>query len=1111
MTDENKDPIEQKRTLMTRITAALGRVATPAAKLTQWSVAGLTIFELFSLWQGNPAALAGLGPVVGMLFETLKGEVLGGLLGKVADAGEGVTDEQIAEWVAEALQTAGVNDVVQSEAFEGLIGQLEEQATAEHDALAGLIDRLQIVMSGQNVKLERQLKQISKSLDTIRGDNYEIKGDYVGGDKFGGDKLTADHILQDSEFKIGKVGKKAAVAQGPDAKAISGDGVIAEDGAIVVKLENVGDNANIQIVAGKDGWQERDLEDPGDMSAVEKGSLEERYLAYVIQHNRYLRLQGIRSGGRNVHIELDQIYVTLRMQTKQERPAENQRSWLGMEAELGPGVRGRMGRIENLTETATVSVNKALEDHKRLVVLGDPGSGKTTLLRYLTLIYGRDFSSDTGLVQARLGLDERGVLPILIELRDFGKFIKTHHAQDDGTEGYTLLLDLYLSQLKGEGIDLPKSFLEGYLGNGKAIVLLDGLDEVASGPMRQRVSELVESFTLRFTDCRYVLSSRVAGYEGVEVGIDYHTATVRQFTLADVRHFLTEWHRVIVGGQASEGGVADHKAKEQTDKLMGAIEAKAQIQDLAINPLMLTVIALVHKDQVKLPDRRAELYAEAVDVLLGKWDEAKGLPTDDNFGGRQMDTTDKRLMLQTVALHMMESERRDIDKEVLLELLLSEMSDLLGQVDDADQLAERFVGMIEERAGLLIEREKGVFAFSHLTFQEYLAAAAIAAREDYIGYTLKVSGEAWWKETILLEAGFLSLQGRDRANRLIQAISEHEDKHEKFHNLVLAANCLNDVGEGRVSAKIAGVIQRKLRDGVEAPPPWEQRWFRKKEREGDVEGWIKLRAKAMEALAQSGAGYWSGVFGEPEWVMVGGGESQVTVYDDENKYFSEKRKTVVLPDFKISRVPITNAQFELFITDTGYKAPRFWEDDKPLKGKESHPVVGISWFDAVVYCEWLSGKLGKEVRLPTHAEWQKAAGWDEKAQKLREYAWGETFEKTRCNTEELGVQDTTPVGVFPEGASPYGCLDIAGNVWEWLSDEIEDNYPLVNENGQFVDKEGNQVSEQEDWVWEVQSVRVLAGGSWHDNQSSARVSYRYWDLPHLGFNNVGFRVVSPVS
>ncbi|MFN8444387.1 MAG: NACHT domain-containing protein [Caldilineaceae bacterium] len=256
-------------------------------------------------------------------------------------------------------------------------------------------------------------------------------------------------------------------------------------------------------------------------------------------------------------------------------------------------------------------------------MLGDPGSGKTTLLRYLALLYARDLAESSTLVQSKLLSDEPARLPILLPLRQVGTYLQPN--AEVSIEGHAQLLNFLLRSLKEERITLPEDFFDEWLTSGKAVILLDGLDEVADPELRRRVARLVERFTQAYADCRFVVTSRIVGYSGsARLGEEYVTTTVRDFTLADVAQFLGNWHRLVAVGLMGAGPSADAHAAEQTRQLLEAIENNPRIRDLAINPLMLTVIAMVHRDRVKLPDRRAELYAEAVDVLLGKWEEAKG-------------------------------------------------------------------------------------------------------------------------------------------------------------------------------------------------------------------------------------------------------------------------------------------------------------------------------------------------------------------------------------------------------------------------------------------------------------------------------------------------------
>ena len=680
-------------------------------------------------------------------------------------------------------------------------------------------------------------------------------------------------------------------------------------------------------------------------------------------------------------------------------------------------------------------------------------------------------------------------LPILLLLRQFGRFLQTQ--PDDGADGHGLLLDFLLKSCASDRIQLPEDFFDKFLREGRAVILLDGLDEVADPKSRQRVARLVESFTRRYDRCRYVVTSRIVGYTGTaRLGEAYALTTVLDFTRQDIAQFLAVWNRLIAVAEKGDNASAIAYAESQSSQLLQAIDGNSRIRELAINPLLLTVIAMVHRDRVKLPDRRAELYAEAVDVLLGKWEEAKGVKETPILHGEQLfDTGDKRLLLQSLALHLHGQGSKEISIADLRSLLQAEFAQLALDEHEARQAAERFLNVIEERTGLLSARGEGVYAFSHLTFQEFLAALAIAAREDYLTYTLGKVPDNWWREVILLEAGFLSTQSKEKTTALIQAIANRKQEPEPYHNLVLAAECLRDVGSKRVLGDLAKTVRQRLRKEIETPPSIFTHWFGKK----GIEAWIVGRVKAMETLVRAGAEiYWSKPYGEPEWVEIPAGEfwmgSERSKWEDERPVHK-----VNLAAYRISRVPITNAQYYLFTQATKHPVPHDWQYQLPPKGLESHPVVYVSWQDAIAYCVWLGKVTGKPIILPSEAEWEKAARGD---QFEWEYPWGDRFEATRCNCDELGMHTTAPVGIFPEGASPVGCLDMVGNVWEWTRSLWAD-YPYP--------EPGDQCQQREDL--QAAGSRVLRGGAFYDNQHYVRCASRHNSAPGDRNLNYGFRIV----
>jgi predicted NACHT family NTPase len=276
---------------------------------------------------------------------------------------------------------------------------------------------------------------------------------------------------------------------------------------------------------------------PIPMTAVQRESALGRYLSHVLSRNRYLQLQGIRSGGRLVNIELEHIYITLK--ATRTRTLEAEEVWLAEERLLAPGEQQKRPH-EPRTETVTVKVEEALAEHTRPVVFGDPGSGKTTLLRYPALCYARDRAEGLIIVRDRLGLAESGYLPILLPLCNGGAYLKAKYPTDDGTEGHQPLLEFPHQYLRGERIDIPDDFFDTSLAAGHTVMLFDGMDEVGEFDLRRRVARLIEAFASTYDQCRIVVTSRIVGYAGpARLGGDFTTTTIRGFTLADVEQFLT--------------------------------------------------------------------------------------------------------------------------------------------------------------------------------------------------------------------------------------------------------------------------------------------------------------------------------------------------------------------------------------------------------------------------------------------------------------------------------------------------------------------------------------------------------------------------------------------
>ena len=205
---------------------------------------------------------------------------------------------------------------------------------------------------------------------------------------------------------------------------------------------------------------------------------------------------------------------------------------------------------------------------------------------------------------------------------------------------------------------------------------------------------------------------------------------------------------------------------------------------------------------------------------------------------------------------------------------------------------------------------------------------------------------------------------------------------------------------------------------------------------------------------------------------------------------------MALDGYYIYKNPVTVAQYKKYCDATGTKMPPA-PDFNSVWSKEDHPIVNVSWNDAQAYCKWAG------VRLPTEAQWEKAASWDGGSQTKRKFPWGDEFDRSKlwCSESKLGdAGGTKPVGSFPSGASSYGVLDMAGNVWQWCSDWYDADF-----YGSRLATDRNAENQS---VGEKKS-RIARGGSLYDyNPVILRSADRLSVAPDYRGDSIGFRCCS---
>lgn len=253
-----------------------------------------------------------------------------------------------------------------------------------------------------------------------------------------------------------------------------------------------------------------------------------------------------------------------------------------------------------------------------------------------------------------------------------------------------------------------------------------------------------------------------------------------------------------------------------------------------------------------------------------------------------------------------------------------------------------------------------------------------------------------------------------------------------------------------------------------------------------------------------------------QFVLIPGGKFIMGSSHSTDKKATEDempRHKLDVTEFYMMRYPVTNAQYQQFVEATGHRAPLFWKDGRFPAELVDHPVVGVSFLDAVAFCLWARQVTGLPIRLPSEPEWEKAArGTDG-----RIYPWGNQWEENRANTYESKIGSTTPVGQFsPAGDSPFGIAEVAGNVQQWTA-SIFGDYPYDPSDGRevyvydldspalfprFYETGGTMIATSGE---AAAGKTVIRGGSWREMHLTSRSAYRGWAAPLHRSDDTGFR------
>lgn len=816
----------------------------------------------------------------------------------------------------------------------------------------------------------------------------------------------------------------------------------------------------------------------GKLSASDSKVQHNYLIRLLIQANRVplgqLELRAAGSAEDMPEIRLEQVYVPL--DTTQTQPA------------LGDDHAGTR---------VPISMMAAVIKDRRLVILGDPGSGKTTFTNYLTIALAQSCLDPERFPPERLsvagGNGQRAanwkygaLLPVRIDLRELAQTIPETLSTGNCELVWNHIANHHLT-LHGLGEFAP--MLKKALFDGRCLVMFDGLDEVSDLTKRRIIKEAVEDFADSFGRSRFIVTCRVLSYTDAAWRLNsFPDVTLAPLSAAGIRVFIDAWYDTLARLAYTDRENAARKAAQLR-------RAAARLSDLAQNPMLLTVMAVVHTYLGTLPRERAKLYNDCVQLLLWNWQRHKHSNGEWQQGIlHELETREERLINGLCAVaYQAHSKPQTADPRQPADIAEADVINTLRKFLDNDfGKAQRFCQYVEKEAGLLIGRgfENGErkFAFPHRGFQEFLAARHVVSGHEFSRRVKELAAQGdLWHEVLLLAVGHLVFNHEEVARPLdaINLLCPNEQPSDEagWRAVWWSAEMLTIVG--RSAAEQDEHVGRQL-----IPRLINQLT-------------ALVSGGHLTAIERTQAADVLGMLGDPrigvctvvpEMVRLEGGSFAIG--------HESERHTVSLKPFMLSRFPITNAQFRVFSEDGGYHKKQFWTArgwewrertgerrgfiDDPVWGIDNRPAAGITWHEAVAYTRWLSERTGRPMRLPTEAEWERAAAGSEP----RKYPWGSRTNDDTANHRETGIGQTVAVGVFAADCTPEGIYDLGGNVWEWTS-SINAGYPYAADGRESLDAAG---------------ARILRGGGYDSPRITLHCSHRRPVDPNARVPLIGFRV-----
>lgn len=907
--------------------------------------------------------------------------------------------------------------------------------------------------------------------------------------------------------------------------------VTVQDGAAAIGDQAIAVGAGSALVMGNNTGIIQLLIQQGTQPGATAQQMRRAYLAHLVRQLNHFALSGETGASQ---VRLSSIYTALLTQKTESESLQPGDKWWPAHLRHRP-----------------LSAVEVLNTEQHLVLLGGPGSGKSTFVNIAALAMADELLGADGL---GLGLawltapiprarDEQedqdkeppkpqrwehgALLPVRVVLRDLAAQLPA-----PGTPITAETVWHHIARnLRTNKQDAFEQPLLGELQGTGGLVLFDGLDEVPDADTRRlQIQQAVATFVTAFPRCRIVVTSRTYAYQEQHWRLDgFADVTLGDFTRAQIHGFVQAWfgHMIELARMSEAAG------KDGIERLTRETDRNPSIGELATRPLLLTLMAQVQTERGgSLPENREALYDRAVDMLLNQWENLKVHVRDDGT----------RIVLPSLA-EWLKSSRKQI-REQLNRLAFEAHRDqpklegtadiaqdqltlaLLKASNDPTVMVRQLEDYLRDRAGLLASQGVGRYQFPHRSFQEYLAACHLTDADfpDALAELARTDLNRW-REVTLLAAAKVARGSQSSVWELSQTLccKDRDDSDADRHGALLAGQVLAE------NVELRGVPERR-KSHLALMRAWQLKL---------------LRHPKMPAQERALAGRTLAELGDPRTEVTDVDAMQfcfvpagVFTMGADNLLDDEKPvHPLDLPHpYFVARYPVTTAQWLAFVNEGNPL-----DDGRIRDGRPNDPALFVTFHDAVRFCAWLTRRwrdrlpAGWEVTLPSEAEWEKAArggdqmpvvpqpvgidavkgvlgrspdGLHPNSNAQRVHPWGDDFDAERANSTEGAIGQTSAVGTFPAGASPYGCEEMAGNVWEWTRSLWgKDGYKPDHQYPYEVCRDREDLNAPGD------VLRVVRGGSWGDPSIGLRCAFRRWFRPVDRYGDLGFRVVlrcSPV-